>query len=747
MLKQMKHKIRIALILCLSFLLIIPMVNLKVSYAAEEKAARKIISVVYDDSGSMSVWPEKTTKWAQANYAMQSFAALLNEQDEMYITYMSDAAVDEDTKEYLMDVNKTVKLDMNDVDGAVRQIQNKIGQGDTPVQAIDVAVEKLNQIEDSDPMTQYWLVILTDGQMFPDANENPNTLLQDNLNQQYKGMIMPNGSPLYITYLGIGKDAQVLAGDPDNHFMATTTTDIVDAMSLIANQISGRTLFDSKYVEQKDARTITVHTDIPLYSIAVFSQHSEAIVDQVSDVSGIRNVSVRCPESPKDKQYLTDDSLYGNAALIQNRDGTLIQTGDYTITFSSDVNLEDTVIMYQPAIQMTMKITRDGTGIDETELEDVLKEGDRIDIELVPTNPENGEIISDGDLPDGISWEVSYNVDGIEAGYSASRILQDVEVKTGENVIVSSMSIPDMVPQERTLSFTLKKPVVYKIDMNGTSDAVYHRGKMGRDNCLGTPITLSVTGDGAPVSGKEFKQMRLKVTDVSVDDSKVKGNFFETSGWKLASTATHKEESSSFIVYPRSTLFPFLVKPGDYKVAVELILPDGSVQTAEGTYTVVGHWQDWLFVFVLAALLFLIIYILYILFGKAKFRGQMVTIKVYTSDRRGGGIEEPSLGTHEVLKRFPNWKVLLPGPSVYKIKGMIFTASKDGSVYMKRNSIRRFERYGSSRLKPEKQFSRIVQNLKVSDDKIPEMKYLSNMPFYLYQNGGYLYSVTIENRR
>jgi hypothetical protein len=55
--------------------------------AAQNKAAKKIISVVYDDSGSM--W-DANDSWAAANYAMQAFAALLNADDEMYITYMSD---------------------------------------------------------------------------------------------------------------------------------------------------------------------------------------------------------------------------------------------------------------------------------------------------------------------------------------------------------------------------------------------------------------------------------------------------------------------------------------------------------------------------------------------------------------------------------------------------------------------------------------------------------------------------------
>ena len=45
---------------------------------------RKIVSVVYDDSGSMD-----GDKWAYANYAMQSFCGMLNSDDQLFITYMS----------------------------------------------------------------------------------------------------------------------------------------------------------------------------------------------------------------------------------------------------------------------------------------------------------------------------------------------------------------------------------------------------------------------------------------------------------------------------------------------------------------------------------------------------------------------------------------------------------------------------------------------------------------------------------
>ena len=50
---------------------------LPLSVSAESFYIRKIVSVVYDDSGSM-----EGDKWAYANYAMQAFCGMLNSEDQ-----------------------------------------------------------------------------------------------------------------------------------------------------------------------------------------------------------------------------------------------------------------------------------------------------------------------------------------------------------------------------------------------------------------------------------------------------------------------------------------------------------------------------------------------------------------------------------------------------------------------------------------------------------------------------------------
>ena len=84
----------------------------------EVRAAKKIISVVYDDSGSMV-----GERWDYANYAMQALVALLNEQDELFITFMSQP--------------ETVHpVDLGNLQKSVDSVRRWEYMGNTPEQAM-----------------------------------------------------------------------------------------------------------------------------------------------------------------------------------------------------------------------------------------------------------------------------------------------------------------------------------------------------------------------------------------------------------------------------------------------------------------------------------------------------------------------------------------------------------------------------------------------------------------------------------
>ena len=58
----------------------------------------------------------------------------------------------------------------------------------------------------------------------------------------------------------------------------TDREQILDVMKALANQISGRIEVDSSNITQVDKKTVKVHSELPLYSLSVLSQESDAKV-------------------------------------------------------------------------------------------------------------------------------------------------------------------------------------------------------------------------------------------------------------------------------------------------------------------------------------------------------------------------------------------------------------------------------------------------------------------------------------
>ena len=195
---------------------------------AESLYIRKIVSVVYDDSGSMC-----GNKWAYANYAMQSFCGMLNSEDQLYITYMSRSQVDQNYEPEKID------LSSEGIQDSVDSIRKHKDSGSTPFEAVKKAYDKLKSIDDSNPNTQYWLVVITDG-AFNETNKMSADESKYFLNEKFKdynGQIMPNGTNPQITFLGIGN--VVMPDENQNKgiftYKAQNEDEIINAMSQMSD--------------------------------------------------------------------------------------------------------------------------------------------------------------------------------------------------------------------------------------------------------------------------------------------------------------------------------------------------------------------------------------------------------------------------------------------------------------------------------------------------------------------------------
>lgn len=655
---------------------------------------KKIISVVYDDSGSMA-----GERWTYANYSLQTLTSLLNTQDELYVTYMSDPS---DAK----------KISLTDIQDSVDKIRSKEDSHNTPEESIDTAIGKLDSVKGTDATTQYWLIIMTDGAINGMSNEE----LQKKIDS-VKNKKMDNGSSMYIDYLGMG-DAWNIKADEANGLYSFKATDdkILDVMKALANQISGRIEVDSSNITQVDKKTVKVHSELPLYSLSVLSQESDAKVLSAkaeNELDVERNISLNATDL---KNGIKKEKMFGNAAVISNGSKAIYQ-GDYTINFSKKVDVKNLTFLYEPAIEFIVNITKQGIKVDDPK---TLKVGDKIDIEIVPVVPGTDTQISDSVLPKNTAFGVQYAVNESVVKKSSSRSLTDVKIKAGKNVINTQMQIPGFVPITKQVAmFHPIEKVDYSFKINQSDGASYNRSKL--ELISGKEIQFWILGNGKKLSKKDTKDIKIDAAVAGVDKSGIKEKgfrgFINRFGLKNAKVKIQQKEDGSYILKLKHpiAIAPFATHAGKYTVKVTF---DNNKKTSSKvTFTVVPEIGEWFWMIVCIFVIIFILYILDILFLKSKFHGETVYYTQYRLLSDESGKLQAGQGD---AKRLPFLTPNLFIPFVTRSASVTFQGMKlvadESIVKIPGKAIKQsVYAYGKSSDKPEKHLGRIVKSMKVVD--------------------------------
>ena len=671
---------------------------------------KKIISVVYDDSGSMlgsdsgsGSTSAPGERWTNANYSLQTLTALLNTEDQLYVTYMSEPGT----------VVEKVVSSSQEIQKSVDEIRSKDDTNGTPEQAIDTAVQKLESVKDPEASTQYWLVIMTDGVISGfDQDEG----MQDKIDS-LKSKQMANGSFMYIYYFGMGNASDVKEDENSGLYSSTVTNDkIIEEMKTLANRISGRIEFDAANLSQENDTTIRVHSDLPLYSLSILSQASAARVDSAKAEGTLeveRNISLDAHDLSKGAKI---DNLFGNAAVITN-DGKPIYAGDYTVTFSEAVDLKNLVVLYEPALEFNIIITKDGIRVDDP---DTLAVDDKIEVEIIPVIPGTDTQIADDVLPKGITFGVEYVVDDKVIKESASRSLTDVQIQAGKNVINTQMQIPGFIPITKQVAmFQPVEQVDYSLDMGKNDGNTYDRAKL--KSISGEDIQFWLSGNGQHLTKEETKDIKLTAFVENVDKSGItetgfKG-FLNRFGFNNAKIKIVQQKDGSYILKPVHPLAiaPFATHAGVYTVRVEL--KGDTAVTSEVTFTVVPGMQEWFWVIVCILVIFFVIYVIDILFFKHKFHGQVVYYTQYKLKSDGSGSLQAGQGDSKKLP-FLTPNLLIPfvtRSATVSFQGIKLVA--DGSVVKIPGKVVKESvyAYGRSSDNPERHLGRIVRSMKVFD--------------------------------
>lgn len=431
---------------------------------ADSLYTKKIVSLVYDDSSSMT-----GNRWVNANYALQNFCGMLNIGDELYVTYMSNPFQP-----------MAVNLSGGTIQNEVTAIKNHSEVGATPFEAVTTAYNKLVNADNKDANTHYWLVVITDGG-FNGVNsdiEFEKLLLEDKevnnggKTERIKDFKkMPNGTNPHVVFLGIEGAPLPSLSVIDGR--STTTNDLVEKMSLMASEVSGRVKMDSSKIKlSNDGKTVEINPGMPYLNVAVFGKNTDAeIIEGGVAFSGegaspeiLRTAKLESPDIlPNGVNGRITQHFSGTAYLIG--DGNAKLDGTLTLTFNKEIKIEDLDILYEPAIELRRVITVNGKEIPEGDLSKVTEGSKlsvsyelyemgsdvRIDPKLLPKDTEYTVRVYENGEYDKPAREIT--VEKLE-----KMALSDYELKNVETLIEADVDLKGMKIRSYISSF---KPSVY----------------------------------------------------------------------------------------------------------------------------------------------------------------------------------------------------------------------------------------------------------------------------------------------
>lgn len=198
----------------------------------------KNIFVVYDDSKSMN----KDNRSVYANYAMQTLISLLEPEDNLVITKMSD--VDNQFR------NKLV-IDLKDIPTEIEYFREKINPKSnvTPYKSVESMIDYIGKMDIENDTN--WLIVISDG-YFEDGKDIPDL---ENISEKIKTVV--NNKKIKPIFLLIGSNENELntyesqkgieiwkeifgRGEYPKIYKSIGKKDIVDKMNEIAQLLTNK---------------------------------------------------------------------------------------------------------------------------------------------------------------------------------------------------------------------------------------------------------------------------------------------------------------------------------------------------------------------------------------------------------------------------------------------------------------------------------------------------------------------------
>lgn len=475
---------------------------------------RKVVAVVYDNSGSMSTNdPEH-----YAEYAMQNLIGSLRNEDTLIIVPMNKRGT---YTEYTIDMTKDRAKEYEKAEAANLFTTRDTTPGESVGRAVEVLKKHgmltVDQAAASAPGDcEYWLIVMTDG-IF-DNNADVRDVIR-----QAQGF-----SDLHTEYLSIGSNAVDLDDRELNGDMiffshhAENASGIVEAVQDICCQMTGRyRLPDSAITLSGKQMTIDLNgCDFTAAGLCVILQDCGTTLKSVSYNGKNVTPTSTCVLKPSS---ILSRLKSGETALLTGP----FTGGTLTLTYKNAINSAKAAVLIEPALRIEAFASANGREYNAATIRSELKTGDTVTFGYRMLDSRTGKELDPKKIFGVMDETVTY------AG-STYRVGQQVSLKEGREyatVYVSCMN-GSYVMTDSLFCMVLRNPddfslrekdversygndrhktrITYTIKCNGTETNVsgllanhYTKPEVSVTDAAGRPVT-SVASVGTDADGKPF---------------------------------------------------------------------------------------------------------------------------------------------------------------------------------------------------------------------------------------------------
>lgn len=474
----------------------------------DARYTQKVVSVLYDNSGSMS----RENRYEYARYAIQMLMSLLGEKDKLIITPMNTPK-----SQPVADGSHSVEIDLSKANREL-QIEQALKNsflgsdpsGETPSKSMKVALDQLaarglatkddlmGQKKNQDK--EYWFVLLTDGALDNRTDPTVTESLVSSYVSQY--------ASLQTIFLAFGADATDLTGcnlsktTPFFPYKASKPSEIVAAIQEIANRLTGRyTLDPSAYTVSGSKVAIDLDSyEFSLNSISVTVQNCGASLKSAKYNGKPIDILQPC-------EIVADAALNmksGYTAVIKDnsKPNSYLSGGVLELEFTDRVS--HLAVLVEPALYIEPYLEyQDGTAWVEKDMQYInshLSKGDSIRVGYRVYEKANGKQVDLSKVFGATTASVTYANNSYKVG-------DPIPLIVGNNDLAISVSVMDgmYVLSKTMLCIIEENPDYYRVEVDREETTI-------RSDSPKTELAFTVYANNKALSKGDLSSYTITVT-------------------------------------------------------------------------------------------------------------------------------------------------------------------------------------------------------------------------------------------